>query len=220
MYLLAPTMNRLINVLDRKDYERLLALLLIVFSVIPSINIFGDSFKVNSGYSLTWFLVLYLIAGYLRKWTPQKNNFWGWGYILPCLILSVLRVLMPVIEGKISILSTLILNQTAYNAPFMVIASTSLFVWALGHKISFSDRVNRFVVKISVLAFGVYLLHDHGVFSGVLWKSVVRLGEVVQQPIVFIGRGVLTLILIFVVGISVEWTRNAIMRLFLKNKLY
>ena len=53
--------NIIINNIKQEEYKTLIKLALFVFSIIPSINIFGDEFGTNSGYSLIWFVVLYFI---------------------------------------------------------------------------------------------------------------------------------------------------------------
>lgn len=42
--LLVPFLNTFINALSQAEFQKYLALLLVLFSVIPTINVFGDSF--------------------------------------------------------------------------------------------------------------------------------------------------------------------------------
>lgn len=63
-----------------------------MFSLIPTINIFGDSFGTQNGYSLLWVVVLYLIAGYIRKFPLSKKHF-EIGYIILCIPNLLLTVL-------------------------------------------------------------------------------------------------------------------------------
>lgn len=71
-------LNKFINALSQAEFQKCLALLLVLFSVIPTINVFGDSFGINGGYSLLWFIVLYCIAAYVRRY-PLKNRKYGLG---------------------------------------------------------------------------------------------------------------------------------------------
>ena len=52
----------------------MIKLALFVFSIIPSINVFGDEFGTNSGYSLIWFVVLYFIGAYLKIYGLKKKK--------------------------------------------------------------------------------------------------------------------------------------------------
>ena len=63
LYMFSPVLNRLIAVWDQQEHQKILIALIAIFSIIPSINIWGDSFGTNRGYSLIWFSVLYLIGG-------------------------------------------------------------------------------------------------------------------------------------------------------------
>lgn len=93
LMLLVPFLNKFINALSQAEFQKCLALLLVLFSVIPTINVFGDSFGINGGYSLLWFIVLYCIAAYVRRY-PLKNRKYGLGYLLCCMALVVINIMV------------------------------------------------------------------------------------------------------------------------------
>ena len=114
LYLIAPILNILIREFNKEMYQKVLFLLLIIFSGIPSVNIFGDTFGTNGGYSLTWFAVLYLVAGYIRRYPLQLTFNPIWIYIGSCLVLCIVRLV-----GNLgnSVITTVAQLQLQYNGP-------------------------------------------------------------------------------------------------------
>lgn len=64
LYFLSTYLNKFITKLSKRDYQKLIALLLLVFSILPLLG--ADPLHVNKGYNLMWFIVLYFIGGYIR----------------------------------------------------------------------------------------------------------------------------------------------------------
>ena len=54
---LAPFLNKFINTMEQKEFKKCLIVLLSLFVLIPSINVFGDNFDTSSGYSIFWFII-------------------------------------------------------------------------------------------------------------------------------------------------------------------
>lgn len=203
LVLISPVLNRLINSLDQAEYQKMLLLLLVLFSVIPSVNVFGDTFGTAGGYSLIWFVLLYLLAAYVRMWTVPQCPFGKW-YLVFCGALCLLRIAGTLLGGIFGTVSGL---QCQYNSPGVVLAAICLFLWALNKPSSFAYKYRKAIHGISGLTFGVYLIHDHGAISDVLWNRWVNLRECATQPIDFAVRAVLAAAVIFICGITVEWIR-------------
>ena len=72
MYILSPFLNKLINNMNKKEYQKLLIILIICFSII---SVFPDAYTLDSshGYGIIWFICLYLIAGYIRIYDIPKK---------------------------------------------------------------------------------------------------------------------------------------------------
>lgn len=80
LYLIHPFLNKLLHCLDKKNYQSLLVMLVVCWSIIPTFT--GQQFQRNY---LLWFITLYAIAGYARnygfndKLTSKHYLAWG-GY--------------------------------------------------------------------------------------------------------------------------------------------
>ena len=89
-YLFIPFINKLINAMSEKEYLILLGLLLFIYTILPSFAFAAVSFNY-----VTWFIILYLIAAYIRIYEKswfRNTKLWG-GLTLVSLILSWLSVI-------------------------------------------------------------------------------------------------------------------------------
>ena len=211
--LLAPFLNQLIAILEQKQYEHMLAVCLMLFSIIPSVNIFGDTFGAASGYSMVWFTVLYLLAGYLRKY-PMSKRHWFRMYLCCSAVVFLLRIFGSALGGAIGTIANL---QRNYSSPFVVAASVFLFLSALNGPTSYGVRTDAVIKKTSGLSFAVYLLHDHGTVSSILWNKWVNLGSYTHSAAGFISRAVGAWVMIFVCGILTEFVLRTVYRFFLES---
>ena len=60
-YLLIPYLNILINQLNQKQYMRLLGIVLVIYTIIPSVPKMSITFNYVS-----WFCIIYLIGAFIR----------------------------------------------------------------------------------------------------------------------------------------------------------
>ncbi len=208
LLLLSPLLRRLLQTLDRKTCEHTLLGLLLLFCAVPSINLYGDTFGAAGGASLIWFSVLYLMGGYLRMWPPQPKPY-GWYYLLACLLLLAIRATGSALGGIFEVLSGL---QCQYNSPLVVLAAICLFLQALYRPASYGCRTDRVITGAASCSFGVYLFHDHGALSGMLWRSWVALPEVAATPLPFAGRILFVLAAIMGFGLTLSWVMTSLLR--------
>lgn len=211
LYLIAPVLNKLIAALNQQEYKRALAVLLVAFSVIPSVNIWGDSFGTSRGYSLIWFAVLYLIAAYLRKYSLHWPVYQWLPYVIPCVILCALQAAITVWSPGSCSVQAILSGQSSYNGPLVLCASVGLLLWAKSAAFQANKKVARFINTVASLSFGVYLLHDHGMMRFILWNDWICLAEVVDCSRAFLCRVLLVVVILFVAGLVVEFVRRKIM---------
>ena len=127
LLLISPLLNIIINNIKQEEYKTLIKLALFVFSIIPSINIFGDEFGTNSGYSLIWFVVLYFIGAYLKIYGLKKRKYLKW-YCSISIGLFIIKYICDMVGLKKSFVKAIPNLLIKYNSIFIIIASICLFV--------------------------------------------------------------------------------------------
>lgn len=202
-----PLLNIFVQNVSRKKFKRTLFVLLITFSVLPTFNIFGDPFGTNKGFSIIWFIIVYLIAAYLR-WYPIAKKRWGIIWMLFTLaifgVVAVSDVFSNIIP-QILIVQNLIF---AYNSVPVILASVSLFLTAVYAKDIINERVGKIISRLAVLSFSAYLLHEHSQIRDVLWNQWINLMKYVDSPMLFAVRIVTSIVLIFAAAILIEYCRS------------
>ena len=91
LYLLHPFLNKFLNALNKRDYQYFLILILFLSSIIPTIT--GSNFQGNS---LTWFITLYAIGGYIKIFS-LNNKFNLKHYVVLWILCSFLTYSLSVI---------------------------------------------------------------------------------------------------------------------------
>lgn len=122
-----------------------------------------ETFDLNGGYSLLWFLVLYLVGVWLKKCDiPGKIS------KRKALVLLVVTTLIPVfLKTEGAYISTKIWGHSIAEDFFLLYISPTTLIIAVLYVIIFSQIhlhgiLKRFTMIFAPSAFAVYLLHDNG----------------------------------------------------------
>lgn len=211
--LLSPVLNWALGAMTQKQHAATLCILLLTFSlwsdVIPRANPFGA----GSGYCLTWFVVLYVIAAYLRRYVPRQKLRSGKLlalYAVMCLCVFALNTLMALLSGPLPFLATYEMDSffSRYNCLLIVVASVSFF----GAFLAMDLPERRSIAAASRLTLGVYLLHGGPYTSTAIWAQVFALfgigGDLLYVPVVILASAAL-----FLVCLGLEWLRSCCFRL-------
>lgn len=193
---LIPFLNPFVKNLSKKKHGILLFLLLLFNSVIPLFT--RSAVTITSGYSLTWFVNLYLIASYLRKYPVVVPSKWlRFIYIGSSFLLALSALIMfHKFDFKKSI------HFYSYNSILVLASSVSLFLLFLKPK-KINKKVEKGISFLSSSTFAVYILHENYFLRDLIWNKWLSI------PLPFtIGKGTLFLIgsclLIFISGILID----------------
>lgn len=219
LFLIAPMLNIFIRNVEQAQFKRCLFILIIIFSVVPTCNIFNDNFGTNSGYSLLWFIVLYLIASYIRLYSI-KGKYWGHIYIILSIILLCIQFLGDSIGHTISIFSYIKNLAFQYNSLFVLGASVALFMATTKSKLHFSNnKINLLISNVASLSFAVYLFHENSSFRNYLWNNIVDLRRFINSEFYFLLMVPIFVFSIFGAGIVIEIVRRGILKFFEKDRI-
>lgn len=217
LLLIAPMLNIFIRNVEQTQFKGYLFILILIFSVVPTCNVFNDNFGTNSGYSLLWFIVLYLIASYIRLYSI-KVKYWGYTYIILSLLLLCIQLFGDSIGQNISIISYIKNLTFQYNSIFVLGASVALFMTASKSKLySSNSKINLLISNLSSLSFAVYLFHENSSFRGYLWNNIVDLQRFINPEFIFLLMVPVIIFVIFATGIVIEIVRRGILKFFRKT---
>lgn len=210
LYILAPYINILLNNLSRKQYFRLIVLMLVLFSILPILTT-----QPFYGNELVQFVMFYMIGGYLGKYkenyfSNRKHSlivlFCTFGIVaLSIIAMDLLGLRWPILAER----SDILLRRHSLASILVAVSIFSLFVT----RKQFSSKIVNIVASCT---FGVYLVSDNYLVRGILWTTVLRVQEMVDQP--FLGLHMIgSVAIVFVLSALIEYIRiNTIEKLFSK----
>lgn len=222
LYMLSPLLNSGIKGLSKKQHRMCTIAVLFMTSIVPSIFTFADTWKVERGYSLIWFIALYVLASYIGKyhdWVFEGRTSGGrnerrlycmgagvlWAALsaLSVLLLRFLPGWLPGTygDGKIS-------NLLAYNGIIGLMLSLSIvaFFGAIRFK---SAGARKAFGSLAALSFGVYLLSEFPKLRNFLWLRLLNPAQYVNQLKLY-PYIAFCAVAIFAAGIIVEYIRKSV----------
>ncbi len=172
----------------------------------------------DKGYGILWFVTLFVLASYIRKFVPvRKNRRWLYFgiYLLSSLVtfasfFAVNRIFL--MTGRFEVFIKVLLE---YNSPTVIVASTALFLFF--RTITIPDGFfSKIILFVSPLTFGVYLLHEQFLLRS-LWVDFWKTEEAFLKPW-FILHYIGCVCAVFIIGAVVEWIRKTLFDLIYKLK--
>ncbi len=213
MYVFAPVMNAAVKTFSRKQLKFTIMGLLLWFCVIKSIVpvMFPTD---HYGYDFGWFLCLYLIAAYVRKYDVvlfynAKRS--AIVFVVSCLISSIMSILLYMYNYRFGGLNYY--SSVPFHMNYFFILTGSLGLFSLFRFMSLREssftRVVRFVAPFT---FGVYLLHMHLEIQDrwVEWMEHLFGPVPTESILLFCWHLVRSVLLVFLAGIFVDWIRQTV----------
>lgn len=158
--LVSPVLNHIINTLSRRQFRLLLAVLFLVFGVIPVASLGYDVMRISGGNHFSWMIALYLIGGYLRVHGVQEKRPHGYlgGYFLVSLVQLVYQIGMRLIG--LDNWSSLFLTCVS---PLVAAEAVCLFCFfkAVGDGISTESVFGKLIKFVTPGVYAVYIIHVH-----------------------------------------------------------
>lgn len=207
LYIISPYLNKLLKNISFKEYNLLLIILLLIFSIWPSIPLLNPIDN-KAGYSLYHFVVLYIIGAYIRIFYESKeiNKYFSMSiYISISILLSVINIFISKIVGKIS-------GMYSYNFILIIISSISLFLFFKEVNIQ-----NNLINKIASFTLGVYLIHDHEYVRQKIY-TVLGYNNYLTSNKFFIYT-LITVVVIYITSLIIEFIREYMFSYIVKCKV-
>lgn len=218
MYLLSPFLNKLILGLEKKEHLSLVLLLIAIFSAWPTFFVFAspsvyDQISISHGYSLTWFIVLYFIAAYLgRYYKPDYKVIRHLQrYAIVATIVAVSFIATRYLGSKLSSshLSTFSSCLHAYNSLAILASSLALFMVFLNFNIK-NRIINKLIMVMAPLTFGVYLIHMGPHVDTLLWSFVNPVAHAGNAWFILFGASVV--VTIYLICSAIDYARALVFK--------
>lgn len=159
--LLSPVLNLVIRSLSRGQFKLLLAVLFLLFGVIPVGALGNDVMRISAGHHFSWMIVLYILGGYLRRYGSSRSKsprvLLGSYFVLSLAHLAYRFVTMSVgLDG----FSTLLLT---YPSPVTVAQAICLFLYFkdVFAEISADGLFGKLIRFAAPGVYSVYVIHVH-----------------------------------------------------------
>lgn len=212
LFFFTPFLNLALDKFEKATIQKLLLLLFMIFSVLPTL-FYSDFGCTNAGYSFLWLAILYLTGGYIKKYglsfsrTNRTNLI---GYFI-CVILTWLSKIC------IELITNILFHEPigggyliSYTSPTIILCSVFLLLFFANIKCG--KKLTRFIQFFSPLVFGVYLFHDEPLIRETFLKNAF-IGYLSFNPIVMILAVIGTAIAIWFVGSLADKIRLTVFNL-------
>ena len=195
LILIAPFLARLASILTKQSYQLLLVVLGIINVTIyaPLATQMGE---VTHGISLTWFVFLFFVAGYIRRYAPLKGS----TKVLPLFLLTwIINFVYVLCERYLTDSLSTPIPYLPYNG---IIFFESLFLFLLFRDFDFKSKMWQPFIALAPYTFGIYLIHENHFVSYYLWQGayspmhIINSGHLVPY-IIILSLGIFLICAIF-----------------------
>lgn len=210
VYLISPYLNKIINYSKRKKNFQMVMLLIILFSIIPTI--FGILYN-NTEYlfyynRFIWLIIIYIIGAYIQKYniflfSNLKKSIINLLFSVTLIIISIIAI------EKISFLNNSINTNYFWqpNSILMLYLSVSLFMVFKFIKIKNIPIIN----KLASTTLGVYMLHD-GISGQIWWNNIFNPRDIFYNFNTSFYKMLLIILIIFIVCSIIDLLRQIIFK--------
>lgn len=168
-YLFIPFLNKLIEVMSEKEHLLLIGLCLFIYTILPSFAFAAVSFNY-----VTWFIVLYFVASYLRIYEKVwfgNTKLWGGLTVISLLVSWTSVIVLEFFEKWTGHTGYAYFFVADSNKILAFVTAVCAFMFFKNVKIPQSCIINR----IATSTLGVLLIHANSdAMRNWLWKDVLK----------------------------------------------
>ena len=198
LYLLHPFINKLLKSLKNRDLTILTVILLFFFCIVPSILPIREwSYDLTGGYSIVWFITLYVLTAFIKRFEKKKlfnldAIVYLCGFILASIAIVGSKYLLNFLVQHYNLANYQSVIYLWYqNDTIMVlIAALCLFLMFKNINITKSNIITRIIKVLSSATFGIYIIHDNFLVRKHFFTEVINLSKYTNSmALIFIILG-------------------------------
>ena len=203
LFLLTPYLSAMLSAITKKQHLALV-LGIFLFSYLSTRFDIGKVLSLGNGYSVLWFIMLFCVGAYLRKYPIRLKRIYPLMlYVVTVIVHMVFRYYL---NDTTKLVNKLIYSGTNYDQPLTLLAAVAIFLTFCGIK-SNGSRLHRFICYIGSCTFGVYLFHEAPVLRGLIYEKIFTTSNYWGHPqaaLIVIAFATLT----FIAGCIMETLRK------------
>lgn len=227
IYLLSPILNKVILNCTKKQLQKIIIIIFILFSIISTLTM-DEVIYTRSGHSIASFILLYFIGAYLRLYPMNENYFFKIFtdtakktiYLIAFLSCACLSLLCHIAYTKMSGLHPLfneiglILNYSFFSFASPIVIIQSIFYFLFFSTLNINSK---FINKISKSTFGVYLIHENIYVRDNIykWLGYTKINIITPKVVIIT---IITAIVMFLVCTVMEQIRQKIFNFIYNRK--
>lgn len=197
LYLISPFLNFMIQRLNKKQFQCLIFLMVILFYMVPTVQytLNAPTVTLDNGYGIVNFVCLYFMGGYIRLYVGSiKKAYVGAGYLMSCLILFAANHVMSVLMGFY--FNTYI----SYDTIFCLMGAVCLFLWFRE-----VDIQSKLINRIAEYSFAAFIIHTSPFYGEIIYKTAAQVSE--RSVIFYILTLIVTPFMIYGLSMCLESMR-------------
>ena len=206
LFFLRPFLNIVVDTISKTDIKKYAFVLFVVFSTGGGIiGRNADSFALRNGYSVLWIVLLYLLGASLKKIEFEQKA--PTARLVLVAVVSYAITLFSVSVLPIVVKEILHINIPrgilwSYLSPTILLMAICTLLLFAKLKVS-NEKRGRWISKLAVGAFGVYLIHSNPVFDRIVLEN--RFASVGNQPVwIMLPAVVAIALVVFAFCLTVE----------------
>ena len=220
LFAVSPFLNAAIHKMNKEQHRACVAVLLVIFSLWNTVLPMTMPLADGEGMDIAWFVTLYVIAAYLRKYPEdikRKKSVYILGYFLSCLVTFGFGIALLWIDGIVGKLGGYATNWYAYNSLPILIGSLCLFCAFIKTEIK-GTGIGKCINTVAGATFGVYLIHEHRYvrYLWQQWLGVEQSADMWWMILHLVG----SVLLVFTVCTIIEWIRKWLFGLVTKRRRF
>ncbi len=209
LMILSPILNLIINNIGKCLHENLIIFSILIWSFLH--NFLNFELYYND---FIWFIVLYFIAGYLKKYPKRKTKKHFLKAFISYLIIIISDILLIYIGSKYNI--NYLVEKSAHfselNSPFILFSSIELFLGFSNSK----PFNNKIVNNVASTTLGIYLIHDNRIMRPFLWNTIFNNSKMFFSNFLLL-HSIFSVLIVFIFCMIIDLIRqNTIEKLYLK----
>jgi Acyltransferase family. len=154
MMLVSPLLNIVIERIKKKTHLAICVVSIVLGILAGDVHIVPQ-LAMGDGYNVIWFVMLYFIAAFIRKYDVTVPKKW---------------IFIPIL----AYIATLVAGYFFNTAQCSIVRSTPAIILLIALKDvkTNSARLSKFVTGLSSTMFGVYLIHDSNEMRAYMYRNI------------------------------------------------